>query len=116
MTSSTLTDLIINDTQIGTGKAAEKGALITCKYTGKLADSTVFDSSDTFQVVISAKRVIQGWYMGIIGDNPMKVGGKRQLSVPASLGYGERQIGDKIPPHSDLFFDIELLEVLTRDD
>ena len=116
MTSSTLTDLIINDTQIGTGKAAEKGALITCKYTGTLADGSVFDSAEAFQVVISAKRVIQGWYKGIIGDNPMKVGGKRQLSVPASLGYGERQIGDKIPPHSDLFFDIELLEVLTRDD
>ena len=113
---TSLTELIINDITTGEGKAAEKGALITCKYTGKLADGSVFDSSEAFQVVITAKRVIQGWYQGIIGDNPMKVGGKRELSVPANLGYGERQIGDKIPPNSDLFFEIELLEVLTRDD
>ena len=46
----------------------------------------------------------------------MNVGGKRQLSVPAHLAYGERQIGERIPANSDLFFDIELLEVLTRDD
>ncbi|MCL1143445.1 FKBP-type peptidyl-prolyl cis-trans isomerase [Shewanella gaetbuli] len=115
MTVEKLTELTINDLEIGTGKAVEKGALITCKYTGKLADGSVFDSSDAFQFVISAKRVIQGWYQGIIGDNPMKVGGKRTLAVPAELGYGERQIGDKIPPHSDLYFEIELLEVLTRD-
>jgi peptidylprolyl isomerase len=113
---TSLAELIINDITTGEGKAAEKGALITCKYTGKLADGSVFDSSEAFQVVITAKRVIQGWYQGIIGDNPMKVGGKRELSVPAHLGYGERQIGDKIPPNSDLFFEIELLEVLTRDD
>ncbi len=113
---TSLAELNITDITIGEGKAAEKGALITCKYTGKLADGSVFDSSEAFQVVISAKRVIQGWYQGIIGDNPMKVGGTRQLSVPAHLGYGERKIGDKIPPNSDLFFEIELLEVLTRDD
>lgn len=45
----------------------------------------------------------------------MRVGGKRKLIVPAHLGYGERNVGS-IPPHSDLTFEIELLEVLTRDD
>lgn len=45
----------------------------------------------------------------------MKVGGKRTLVVPAHLGYGERTMGS-IPPNSDLHFEIELLEVLTRDD
>ncbi len=46
----------------------------------------------------------------------MKVGGKRKLFVPSHLGYGERQFGVHIKPHSNLIFEIELLEVLTRDD
>ena len=45
----------------------------------------------------------------------IEVGGKRKLWVPAHLGYGERQVGS-IPPNSNLVFEIELLEVLTRDD
>ena len=44
----------------------------------------------------------------------MQVGGTRKLWVPAALAYGERQVG-LIPPHSNLIFEIELLEVLTRD-
>jgi len=50
---------------------------------------------------------------GLMG---MKVGGKRKLFVPSHLGYGERQFGAHIKPHSNLIFEIELLEVLTRDD
>lgn len=100
----------------GDGKTCVKGALITTQYTGWLEDGTVFDSSynrgQPFQCVIGSKRVIAGWDQGLMG---MKVGGKRKLLVPAHLGYGERQIG-KIPPNSNLIFEIELLEVLTRQD
>lgn len=46
----------------------------------------------------------------------MKVGGRRKLFVPAHLAYGARQIGIHIKPNSNLIFEIELLEVLTRDD
>ena len=101
----------------GDGKAAVKGALITTQYTGWLADGSEFDSSwsrgKPFQCVIGTGRVIKGWDIGLMG---MRVGGKRRLFVPAQLGYGERQVGAHIPPNSDLHFEIELLEVLTRDD
>jgi peptidylprolyl isomerase len=109
-------ELEIEDLVIGTGKTAERGALITAHYVGWLEDGTEFDSSykknTPFQTVLSNKRVIQGW---VIGLTEMKVGGKRRLSVPAHLAYGERQIGTIIPPDSNLIFEIELLEVLTRD-
>ena len=108
-------DLIITDIQEGTGKAAVKGALLLCHYTGTLEDGTKFDSSHDhgrpFQFVIGSKRVIQGWDLGLMG---MKEGGKRKLFVPAELGYGERE-KPRIPANSNLIFEVELLEVRTRD-
>lgn len=132
-----MTDFSITDLVVGDGKPAERGALITAHYTGTLSDGTVFDSSIQkgvpFECVIGTGRVIKGWDLGVLGSEignkllekwgiqmtlpdfaPMQVGGKRQLVVPASLAYGERAVG-KIPPNSDLTFEIELLEVKTRD-
>lgn len=110
-------ELRIEDIQLGDGKAVVKGALITTQYRGTLEDGTVFDSSydkgRPFQCVIGTGRVIKGWDIGLMG---MQVGGKRKLFVPAHLAYGERQVGAHIKPHSNLVFEIELLEVLTRDD
>ncbi|HMV60623.1 MAG TPA: FKBP-type peptidyl-prolyl cis-trans isomerase [Agitococcus sp.] len=107
----------ITDIVLGEGKAVVKGALITTQYTGWLEDGTKFDSSydrgQAFQCVIGTGRVIKGWDIGLMG---MKVGGKRKLFVPAHLAYGERKIGAYIKPNSNLIFEIELLEVLTRDD
>ncbi|HAT40334.1 MAG TPA: FKBP-type peptidylprolyl isomerase [Rheinheimera sp.] len=109
-------EVVIEDLIEGTGNAAKRGALITANYRGFLADGTEFDSSarhgEPLRVVLSNGRVIQGWILGLTG---MKVGGTRRIQVPAALAYGERQIGTMIPPNSDLTFEIELLEVLTRD-
>ena len=109
-------ELRIEDLHIGDGKAAVKGALITTHYRGWLEDGSEFDSSQArgkpFQCVIGTRRVIQGWDHGLMG---MRVGGRRRLWVPAHLGYGERKVGS-IPPHANLIFEVELLEVLTRDD
>ncbi|SIR81857.1 peptidylprolyl isomerase [Aquipseudomonas alcaligenes] len=109
-------ELKIEDLVLGSGKAAVKGALITTQYRGWLEDGSEFDSSYSrgrpFQCVIGTRRVIQGWDQGLMG---MQVGGKRKLWVPAHLAYGERQVGS-IPPNSNLVFEIELLEVMTRDD
>ena len=110
-------ELQVEDIQLGDGKAVVKGALITTQYRGWLEDGTPFDSSfdrgKPFQCVIGTGRVIKGWDLGIMG---MRVGGKRKLQVPAHLGYGERTFGAHIKPHSNLIFEIELLEVLTRDE
>ncbi|WP_313517436.1 FKBP-type peptidyl-prolyl cis-trans isomerase [Pseudomonas sp.] len=110
-------ELQVIDILPGEGKAVVKGALITTQYRGFLADGTPFDSSyekgRPFQCVIGTGRVIKGWDQGLMG---MRVGGKRKLLVPAHLAYGERRVGERIPPNSALQFEIELLEVLTRDD
>jgi peptidylprolyl isomerase len=109
-------ELKIEDQRIGEGKAAVKGALLIVHYEGFLENGQKFDSSydrgRPFQCVIGTGRVIKGWDMGMIG---MKEGGRRTLYVPSALAYGERKIGEMIPAHSDLIFQIELLEVLTRD-
>ena len=110
-------ELEIIDVEVGEGKEVVKGALITVQYEGFLSDGTKFDSSydkgKAFQCVIGTGRVIKGWDQGMMG---MRVGGKRKLNVPAHLAYGERQVGELIKPNSDLNFNVELLEVLTRDD
>jgi peptidylprolyl isomerase len=109
-------DVKIEDILVGTGVAVKRGALITTHYRGWLEDGTEFDSSHKnatpFQTVLSNKRVIQGWVLGL---QDMQVGGKRKLWVPAELAYGERQIGNMIPPNANLIFEIELLEVLNRE-
>lgn len=110
-------EIRIEDIHLGEGKAAVKGALITTHYRGFLEDGSSFDSSyergKPFQCVIGTGRVIKGWDRGLMG---MRVGGKRKLWVPAALAYGERGMGTRVPANANLLFEIELLEVLTRDD
>jgi|SRR5690554_1925873 peptidylprolyl isomerase len=109
--------LRIEDIVEGSGTEVKKGgALITAHYRGCLEDGTEFDSSyakgQPFQTVLSRKKVIAAWVEGLKG---MKVGGKRRLWVPASMGYGERGFGNMIPPNANLIFEIELLEALNRE-
>lgn len=109
-------ELKIEDIRLGSGKECVKGALILAHYTGWLEDGTKFDSSHDrgrpFECVIGVRRVIAGWDKGLMG---MREGGRRRLFVPAHLAYGERQVGPFIRPNSNLIFEIELLEVRTRD-
>ncbi len=99
------------DVKVGTGtETAALGDQLTVHYTGTLKDGTKFDSSvDRGQpyTLTLGKDLIEGWNKGIVG---MKVGGKRKLVVPPSLGYGALDKGN-IPPNSTLYFDIELLKI-----
>ena len=102
----------IEEITIGTGAEAVAGKNVTVHYTGILTDGTKFDSSldrgEPFTFNLGAGEVIAGWDQGVAG---MKAGGKRKLTIPSSLGYGEAGAGDTIPPNATLIFDVELLKV-----
>ncbi len=100
------------DIKVGTGATAAAGQTVTVHYTGWLTNGKKFDSSvdrnEPFQFGLGQHQVIKGWDEGVAG---MKVGGKRQLHIPAALAYGDRGAGGVIPPGADLIFDVELLKV-----
>ncbi len=104
--------LVIDDITVGSGAMAKPGDLIAANYLGTLQNGTKFDSSydrgQPFQFQLGAGNVIKGWDQGIVG---MKVGGKRKLIIPASLGYGANGAGSIIPPNATLVFLVELLAV-----
>jgi hypothetical protein len=98
------------DIQAGEGVAAAPGQQYAVHYTGWLRDGTQFDSSagkDPLKFVQGRREVIAGFDVGFEG---MKVGGKRRIFIPYQLAYGDQQRG-KIPPKSELIFDIELVAV-----
>lgn len=100
------------DEKVGDGAEAKTGDKVKVHYTGRLLNKKVFDSSvgkDPFEFTLGQGGVIKGWDEGVPG---MKVGGKRKLTIPYDLAYGEKGSGDKIPPKAALEFDIELLEIV----
>ncbi|HOC11755.1 FKBP-type peptidyl-prolyl cis-trans isomerase [Thermomonas sp.] len=107
------------DVVTGQGAVAQAGDEVSVHYTGWLYDqhapdkrSRKFDSSrdrgQPFVFLLGAGRVIRGWDDGVAG---MRVGGKRELRIPANLGYGRDGAGDVIPPGASLVFEVELLDI-----
>ena len=108
--------LKIIDVKVGTGASPKTGQTCVMHYTGWLYENGVkgskFDSSvdrnEPFEFPIGAGHVIKGWDEGVA---TMKVGGKRTLIIPPSLGYGARGAGGVIPPNATLLFEVDLLAV-----
>jgi FKBP-type peptidyl-prolyl cis-trans isomerase len=106
-------ELLIEDIIVGEGDEANDFNKVVVNYTGSLEDGSIFDSSlnpgrEPFTFTLGAGSVIKGWDLGVKG---MKVGGKRKLTIPPELGYGENGAGSVIPPGATLIFEVDLLEV-----
>ena len=114
METKTLPDgLQIIDEIVGTGQEALAGNIVSVNYVGTLTNGSKFDSSydrgRPFAFILGAGQVIKGWDEGVAG---MKIGGKRKLIIPPSLGYGAQSMGNGlIPANSTLIFEVELLGI-----
>jgi peptidylprolyl isomerase len=103
--------LVTKDLIVGTGPEAKAGESVTVNYVGVLyKGGKIFDASwkrnETFPFVLGKSQVIPGWEQGIVG---MKVGGRRELIIPAELAYGAKGSPPTIPPNSALIFVVDLL-------
>ena len=111
-TIKTPSGLVIEELVAGSGAVAAAGQKVSVHYTGWLTDGKKFDSSkdrgEPFAFPLGRGQVIRGWDEGVAG---MKVGGKRKLTIPPSLGYGARGAGGVIPPNATLVFEVELLSI-----
>jgi FKBP-type peptidyl-prolyl cis-trans isomerase len=116
---SEIKTLVSVDEKVGEGTEATWGHGVLVHYTGWIYDENrsqkrgrKFDSSrdrnEPLPFTIGAGQVIKGWEEGV---NGMKVGGRRRLTIPPDKAYGAEGLGELIPPHATLIFDIELLEV-----
>lgn len=104
--------VVVKDLVVGTGKEVKKGSHVTVNYLGTFANGVKFDSSyDSGRPLpfdVGARQLIPGFDDGVIG---MKVGGKRQLTIPPALAYGPEGRPPVIPPNSTLIFTIEVVNV-----
>ena len=106
-------DLVIEDIEVGEGSDAVAGSTVKVHYVGvSWSDGNEFDSSwsrsEHFEFPLGAGHVIAGWDQGVVG---MKVGGRRQLTIPPHLGYGARGAGGAIGPNETLIFVVDLVGV-----
>jgi peptidylprolyl isomerase len=106
-------DLVIEDITVGEGEEARSGQTVSVHYVGvSFSTGKEFDSSwnrrEAFEFPLGAGRVITGWDRGVAG---MRVGGRRKLTIPAKLAYGDRGAGGVIKPGETLVFVVDLLGV-----
>jgi peptidylprolyl isomerase len=106
-------ELVIEDLEVGEGPEAAAGQTVEVHYAGNAwSTRQQFDASwdrgDTFRFQLGAGQVIRGWDQGVAG---MRVGGRRRLVIPPSLGYGRQGAGGVIKPNETLVFVVDLIGV-----
>ncbi len=111
--SGAVSKLESTDLTVGAGDEAKVGDTVRVHYKGTFAQGgqkfdSSYDRGEPATLKIAQGQVIDGWVQGIPG---MKVGGKRRLVIPSSLGYGATGNPPSIPPSTDLVFEVELLAV-----
>ncbi|MFH9431947.1 FKBP-type peptidyl-prolyl cis-trans isomerase [Streptomyces sp. NPDC017615] len=106
-------ELLVEDIVVGDGPEAKPGAMVEVHYVGvTFGTGEEFDASwnrgQTFRFPLGGGRVIKGWDQGVEG---MKVGGRRKLTIPPHLAYGNQSPSPLIPAGSTLIFVVDLLGV-----
>jgi len=107
------TALVSEDLVAGTGAEAVAGKTVVVNYVGvSWGTGSEFDSSwdrrKTFSFKLGGGQVIKGWDQGVAG---MKIGGRRKLTIPPDLAYGNRAVGGVIKPNETLVFVVDLVDV-----
>ena len=115
----------VDEVQAGTGTTPNVGDVVFVKYTGKLPDGTVFDEHEPFPLppgvlpdgtpfLLEEGQMIDGFFEGLL---KVQKGGKYTITIPAAKGYGaEPPPTSPIPPNSDLVFEVEVVDVMSRAD
>ena len=93
----------------GYGASPVSGNKVIVKYTGKLADGTVFDTTGENTATFEVDNLVPGFTEGL---KLMKAGGKYRMFIPAHLGYGKENVQGVIPGNSALDFTVELINVI----
>lgn len=93
----------------GYGISPTSGNKVVIKYTGRLADGTIFDQTGEESVTFSVDNLVPGFTEAL---KMMKAGGKYRIFIPAHLGYGSQNVQGVIPGNSVLDFTIELISVI----
>lgn len=107
------TELVVEDLEEGTGAEATSGTTVSVHYvgvawsTGQQFDAS-WDRGDRFSFRLGGGQVIAGWDNGVAG---MREGGRRRLTIPPHLGYGDRGAGGVIKPGETLVFVVDLVKV-----
>lgn len=105
----TSTGVYYRDLVVGHGPPVRRGYRVAVHFTGFLPDGTQFEQMAApvppVEFELGAGTVIRGWESGMVG---MRVGGQRQLVVPAAQGYGSRAVG-RVPANATLVFVIKLV-------
>lgn len=94
---------------IGTGQYIKFNDEVSFTYTGKFLNGKTFDGMHKrTPITFEVSKLIEGWKEAFMY---LKKGGKAKIIIPPTLGYGDNDLHD-IPPHSILFFEIEIKDVL----